>query len=74
MMMPKDGEVNISHILSRYIFATGTSPEHIKSISNVKELALQLNCPVVAKQGYHSDTYPTGSKGATLFAPFFYAR
>lgn len=47
---------------------TGASPEHLRSIQNVRELAKQFNWPVLSNQAYHSDSYPTGSRdGSPIF-------
>ncbi|MDF7786066.1 MULTISPECIES: ParA family protein [Pantoea] len=53
---------------------TGTSPEHIQSINNVKELAKQYKWPVLDNQAYHSDSYPTGSRDGSPIFRTKYAR
>ncbi|MBP2156933.1 ParA family protein [Erwinia rhapontici] len=47
---------------------TGTTPEHLESIRNVRKLAEDFNWPVLNNQAYHSDSYPTGSRdGSPIF-------
>ena len=73
-LMHEDQQLDMAGIVFNDKVRSNTPPEQQKSCDDVKELASGFGWPVFENEAYHSDSYPTGSRGMTPIFHTNYAR
>ncbi len=64
-LMHQNQTIEMAGIILNDYRRTKTPPEQLASSRDVKRLAQEYNWPVLNNPAYHSDSYPTGSRGGT---------